>query len=168
MSTTFDLPKLFTMKRLILFMLVLGFVACQKEIEFPKVEHYPSLNLDLQGKVAPTILMELNQAIVYRSLIDDVKLIRIMFKDRDPDNAFVLLRINGKGEIEDGRVVEMDGEYSPKGFNGKIILKDLQGDLIEQRIVWNGYSQKIKVGAKEKLFGSQVDVIKTRPTVFPT
>lgn len=129
---------------LIICFLVAAFASCQKEIQLPRKNDYPELKQSLLENLSAPDYNALDFSRVSRSVYGDVTLLRVPFKKKQIDEAFVLVDVDAKGKIKRGRIVQLTRSDKKETFNGSLVLKNLKGEIIEEASIINGYRQRDK------------------------
>ena len=138
------------MKHILLYSLVaLCILSCQKDIQPSNHNYIETAKKALRDSLGAADFAALDFTKAARSRVDSVGFFafRVPFRGKVPQEDFVFIKTNAKGQIENGKIVHLAGTLSDEGngaikrkrWDGSISLFSLNRQTVFQSSIVNGY-----------------------------
>lgn len=138
------------MKHLLLISIVaLSILSCRKDLQPSDSDYLATVTKALKDSLSSSDFSALDFTKAARSRVDSVDFyaLRVPFKEKAPQEDFVFVKTNAKGQIEKGKIVHLKGNVSDEGngtikrkrWDGTISLTSLNRAEIFQSPIINGY-----------------------------
>lgn len=156
------------MKRLLYALLFIGVaVSCKKELQthYSDGIYFENVKAGLKDSLSITEFSRLNfkNAILSKSEQDQLYFLRIPFLGEEISKIFLIVKTDGLGHVEKGRIVQLQREKdtgitAQLMFNGFISISTLSNNVLIQSKVENGFIAAFhqQLSAREMLKGEDV------------
>lgn len=124
-------------------------VSCQKDLQPGESDYLETAKKALKDSLSATDFAALDFSKAARSRVDSIEFyaLRVPFKGKVPQEDFVFVKTNAKGQIGRGKIVHLQGNVSEEGsgivkrkrWDGNVTLTSLDRKTVFASPIVNGY-----------------------------